>query len=87
VSILTKTTDRVHFYNRQTKRLYTSRIYSRWKERFRLGTDTKQKGANDLMNIGGLTVGNLLHDMQRGNRTPNPQLVGLCVWWYSSNVM
>ena len=45
VSISTKTTERIHSYNRQTKRLYASRIYARGKERFRLGTDTKQKGA------------------------------------------
>ena len=32
----------VHLYNRQTKRQYASRIYARGKERFRLGTDTKQ---------------------------------------------
>ena len=30
-------------------------VYARGKERFRLGTDTKQKGAkNDLINSGGL---------------------------------
>ena len=42
VSISTKTTERIHLYNRQTQRLYAGRIYARWKERFRLGTDNKQ---------------------------------------------
>jgi len=45
VSIFTKATGQIHLYSRQTKQLYASRIYARGKERFRLGTDTKQKGA------------------------------------------
>ena len=44
-SIVTKTTQRIHLYIRQTKRLNASRIFARGKERFRLGMDTKQKGA------------------------------------------
>ena len=44
-SISTKTTKGIHSYSRQTKRLYGSRIYARGKERFHIGTDTKQKGA------------------------------------------
>ena len=43
-----KTTERIHSYNRQTKRLYGSIIYARGKGRFRLGTDTKQKGATTI---------------------------------------
>ena len=53
VSISTKTTERIHLYKRQTQRPYSSRIYAGGKERFRLGTDTKQREQNDLMNSGG----------------------------------
>ena len=41
---LLKTIERIHLYNRQTTRLYASIIFTRRKERFRLGTYIKQKG-------------------------------------------
>jgi len=44
LSILTKSTKRIHLYNRQTQRLYASRKFASGKERFRLGTSDGNPG-------------------------------------------